>query len=167
MNMCSVRHKPIPCAPNSRAFAASSGVSAFARTLQAAVLVRPAENGLEVLVDLGRHELDRADDDDPAPAVDRDHVSLGQVVLADPDAVILGVDAQLLTAGDARLAHAAGHHRRVRGHAAVRGEDSLRGDHPVDVVGRGLPADEDQGLGLAPQRGGVGVEHDLAGRRAR
>ena len=32
MNMCSVRQSPIPSAPNSRAFAASSGVSAFART---------------------------------------------------------------------------------------------------------------------------------------
>ncbi len=32
MNMCSVRQRPIPSAPNSRAFAASSGVSAFART---------------------------------------------------------------------------------------------------------------------------------------
>ncbi len=32
MNMCSVRQRPMPSAPNSRAFAASSGVSAFART---------------------------------------------------------------------------------------------------------------------------------------
>ena len=32
MNMCSVRQRPIPCAPNSRALRASSGVSAFART---------------------------------------------------------------------------------------------------------------------------------------
>ncbi len=32
MNMCSVRHSPIPSAPNSRALAASSGVSALART---------------------------------------------------------------------------------------------------------------------------------------
>ena len=31
-NMCSVRQRPMPCAPNSRARAASSGVSAFART---------------------------------------------------------------------------------------------------------------------------------------
>ena len=31
-NMCSVRHKPIPSAPSSRAFFASSPVSAFART---------------------------------------------------------------------------------------------------------------------------------------
>ena len=131
------------------------------------MLVRPAENGLEVLVDLRRHELDRADDHDPAPAVDRDHVSFGQVVTADPDTAILGVDGQLLAAGDARLAHAAGHHRRVRGHTAVRGEDSLRSDHPVDVVGRGLPADEDHGLGLAPLSRRVGVEHDLAGRGSR
>ena len=32
MNMCSVRQRPIPCAPKSRALAASAGVSAFART---------------------------------------------------------------------------------------------------------------------------------------
>ena len=32
MNMCSVRQRPMPSAPNSRALAASSGVSAFART---------------------------------------------------------------------------------------------------------------------------------------
>ena len=34
MNMCSVRQRPMPCAPNSRALAASSGVSAFARTFR-------------------------------------------------------------------------------------------------------------------------------------
>jgi hypothetical protein len=32
MNMCSVRHSPMPSAPSSRALAASSGVSALART---------------------------------------------------------------------------------------------------------------------------------------
>jgi hypothetical protein len=31
-NMCSVRHRPMPSAPNSRAFARVAGVSAFART---------------------------------------------------------------------------------------------------------------------------------------
>ena len=34
MNMCSVRQRPMPCAPYSRAFAASAGVSAFARTFR-------------------------------------------------------------------------------------------------------------------------------------
>ncbi len=32
-NMCSVRQRPMPSAPNSRARTASSGVSAFVRTL--------------------------------------------------------------------------------------------------------------------------------------
>ena len=41
------------------------------------------------------------------------------------------------------------------------GEDPLRGDHPVDVVGRRLPADEDDGLALlASQLRRVGVEDD-------
>ena len=31
-NMCSVRQRPIPSAPSSRAFFASAGVSAFVRT---------------------------------------------------------------------------------------------------------------------------------------
>ena len=34
LNMCSVRQRPIPSAPSSRALAASSGVSALARTLR-------------------------------------------------------------------------------------------------------------------------------------
>jgi hypothetical protein len=36
MNMCSVRHRPMPVAPSSRALRASSGVSAFAPHHQAA-----------------------------------------------------------------------------------------------------------------------------------
>ena len=32
--MCSVRQSPMPCAPNSRAFAESSALSAFARTFR-------------------------------------------------------------------------------------------------------------------------------------
>ena len=40
----------MPSAPNSRAFAASSGVSAFARTPQPAGRVGPFEHGLEVVV---------------------------------------------------------------------------------------------------------------------
>ena len=34
INMCSVRHRPMPSAPNSRAFFASPGVSALARTFK-------------------------------------------------------------------------------------------------------------------------------------
>ena len=59
MNMCSVRQRPMPSAPNSRALAASSGVSAFARTRRRRTLVGPAEDRAEVLVDRGRHEPHR------------------------------------------------------------------------------------------------------------
>ena len=37
-NMCSVRHRPIPSAPNSRALAESLGVSALVRTLRVRTL---------------------------------------------------------------------------------------------------------------------------------
>ena len=47
----------------------------------------------------------------------------------------------------------------------MRGEDALRRDHPVDVVGSRLPADEDDVLAvLRPLDRRVGVEHGLAGR---
>ena len=51
--------------------------------LEPAQLVGPLEDRPEVLVDLRRHELDRADDHVAARAVDRDHVALVQLVLAD------------------------------------------------------------------------------------
>ena len=50
------------------------------------------------------------------------------------------VDRERLAAGDARLAHPARDDRRVRGHPAVRGQDPLRGDHPVDVVRASSPS---------------------------
>ena len=53
-----------------------------------------------------------------------------------------GVDVQLLGAADAGLAHAAGDHRGVRGLAAAGGEDAVGGDHALEVVGVGLPADQ-------------------------
>ena len=53
-NMCSVRHRPMPSAPNLRA--ASSGVSALVGAdLQAAVLVGPAHDPAELAADRGVH----------------------------------------------------------------------------------------------------------------
>ncbi len=51
-------------------------------------------------------------------------------------------------ADDRRLAHLAADHRGVRGHAAGGGEDALRHEHAVDVVGHGLAADQDDRLAL-------------------
>ena len=59
-NMCSVRHRPMPSAPSSRALAASAGVSALARTRSRRTSSAQPVIGLEVLVDLRRHERHRA-----------------------------------------------------------------------------------------------------------
>ena len=48
------------------------------------------------------------------------------------------IDPQRAGAGDARLAHAARDHRRVRGHAAARGQNAFGGVHAVNVLGRGF-----------------------------
>src|SRR5262249_60761255 len=58
------------------------GVRAY---LQTTMLVGPAEDHLEVLVDLRRYQLDCTDDNDAAPAVDRDRVALRELVRADPN----------------------------------------------------------------------------------
>ena len=132
---------------------------------QTAVPVGPAEDRLEVLVELRRDELDRARVDIAGAAVDRDRVALVQLVAPDPGGAVL--EGQAFAAGDARLAHPAGDDRRMRGHAAVNRQNAGGGDHAVDVVGRRLVANEDDRAGLRLLDGGVGVEDDAAARRAR
>ena len=78
------------------------------------------------------------------------------------------VDAERAGARDAGLAHAARHHRGVRGHAAPRGQNAFGGMHAVNIFRAGFDPDQDdpavhrlQPLGL------VGIEDDFAGGRAR
>ena len=96
--------------------------------LQPADLVRPAEDRLEVLVDLRRDERrPRRRSTRPVPP---------SIVITSPSRELVPADrepsrasrsiVQRLAAGDARLAHPARDDGRVRGHAAVRGEDALR-----------------------------------------
>ena len=74
-NMCSVRQRPIPSAPNSRARWASSGVSALVRTPSDARLVGPLQDRLEGGAHVGLdqrhvvrgHRAGRAVDRDPVP----------------------------------------------------------------------------------------------------
>ncbi len=130
--------------------------------LQAPHVVGPAEDRLEVLVDLRRDELDGAEHDAARAAVDRDHVTLGELVAVERRSPRRRVDRERLAAGHARLAHPARDDRRVRGHATVGGQDPLRRDHPVDVVRGRLPADEDHAVAVLPALGRrVGVEDDL------
>ena len=144
------------------------GVVGVRAHLEPAQVVGPLEDRLEILVDRRRDERNLADDHATGAAVDSDHVALAQVVPAEADGLRTGVDVQAVAAGHARFAHAARDHGRVRRHPAVCGEDALRLDQPVDVVGRRLPADEDHRLaGLAVLLGAVGVEDDLPGSGAR
>ncbi len=43
----------------------------------------------------------------------------------------------------------------------MRGEDALRRDHPVDVVGRRLPADEDHVLAARPRSAAVSASKTI------
>ena len=141
------------------------GVRAHA---QAADLVGPAEDRLEVLVDRGGTSGTLPTITRPVPPSIVSRSPSASSDVADPHRAGADVDRERLAAGDARLAHAARDDRGVRGHAAVRGEDASCVDQPVDVVGRRLPADEHDVLARpAALLGDVGVEHDRAGRGAR
>ena len=167
MNMCSVRQRPMPWAPNSRAFAASSGVSAFARTLS-----RRMSSAQPRIV--SKSSLICGGTSGTAPRMTRPVPP--SIVSRSPSPrswpferrlLRLDVHRERLAARDARLAHPARDDCRVRRHAAVGREDPLRGDHPVDVVRGRLPADEDDVVAVRAALGGrVGVEHDLPGRGA-
>ena len=123
MNMCSVRQRPMPSAPNSRAFAASSGVSAFARTRSRRSSSAQPRIVLEVLVDRGRDERHRPDDHAPCAAVDRER-SPSRSSTSPIQRARLRVDRERVAAGDAGLPHPARDDSGVRGHASVRGQDS-------------------------------------------
>ena len=167
MNMCSVRQRPMPSAPNSRARAASSGVSALARTPSRRISSAQPTTGLEVLVDLRRHQRQRAREDLAGAAVDRDHVALGERRARRPDGARVDVDAQRLgspprracpcrarrppRARSCRRAPSARPARRARRGCRRASSPSAPGSTPSPAAAAAL--------------GGVGVEHDGADRR--
>ena len=102
-------------------------------------------------------------------AVDGDDVALGhdQAVRRGHPAG-LDVHVERVRAAHAGATHAACHHRGVRGLATAAGQDAAGRHHPVQVVGVGLPADQDHGLtALGPLDRDVRVEHDPADRGTR
>ena len=82
-NMCSVRQRPMPSAPNSRARAASAGLSAFARTFS-----RRSSSAQPRIVWKSSFSCGGTSGIAPTntcagAAVDRDHVALAQLVAAE------------------------------------------------------------------------------------
>ena len=160
-----------------------AGVSALARTrrrrarsAQARTSTKAAAAGrrLGALEQVAQHLAlpgrQLAGDHLAGGAVDRQGVALVEDPAADPHLPALLVDGEVPGADDARLAQAAGDHRRVGGHAAARGEDADRGVHADDVLGRGLLAHQQHrtpAVLVGHRRGPVGVEGDAAGGGAR
>ena len=119
------------------------------------------------VVGLRRDQRRLADVDGADGSVDRDDVALVEDQLADRHRAVQLVDLDGADAADGGFAHPDRHDRRVRGLAAACGQDALRLDHSVQVVGRGLLAHQDDAVALlAAPLGLLGVEHDRADGRA-
>ena len=73
------------------------------------------------------------------------------------------IDMETLDTADARGTHATGDNGSVARLATVTGQDALGGDHTLQVVGVGLPADQNDLMALGRTRDGIiAREHDLA-----
>ena len=104
----------------------------------------------------------------PGRAVDGDGLAALEHGVARLQGLRVVIDPERARAGDAGLAHAARDHGRVRGHAAARRQDALGGVHAVDVLRRSLDPNQNDLLAVGLELGRlVGIEHDLAGGRAR
>jgi len=122
----------------------------------------------EVAAQRGRNRRQLAVHHLAAGAVETDPVALLQGHLADVQLLAGVVDVEVAHAGDAALAHAAGDHRRVAGHAAERRQNALRRVHPANVLRAGFSANQNHFLAvLSPGLGHLGGEDNLADRRAR
>ena len=151
-NMCSVRHRPMPSAPSLRALAASSPVSALARTASLPLRIASAHcrivsnsaGGLDAAM------VELADHDVAGGAVERQPVALLDDRGADGE--LLAVDLDRVGADDGRGAPTTGDDGGVADQATAGGEDALRRHHAVHVFGARLTADEDDVLALLAGR---------------
>ena len=128
-------------------------------------LVGPGQDGVQVTGELSGDQIDSAIDDDALSAVDGDDVALAQHAIAALDTHdLLGrVDVETLDTANAGGTHAAGDNGGVACLATMARQDTLGGDHTLQVVGVGLPADQNDLMALGRTRDGViAREHDLA-----
>ena len=127
---------------------------------EAPFFVGPLEDRLQVRIGLRLDEWRQTLDDPTGSAVDRERVALGDHRIAESSDARVEVDLELGAACDAGFAEAARHHCSVRRHPASGGEDASSLEKPMDVVGRGLGADEQDALARSTTSGRrVGVEH--------
>ena len=131
-------------------------------------LVGPRHQRAELAGHFRLDHLDLAEQHLAGRAIDGDDVAALQGVAGDRQGSGIVIDADRTRARDAGLAHAARHHRRMRGHAAACGEDAFRGMHAVNVFRTGLDPHQNDLAALLLERFGIlRGEHDLARRSAR
>ena len=145
-NMCSVRQRPIPSAPNSRARCGVGRRVGIRANLERAIFVGPFHHRGEIARELRLLPGDFADHHFAGRAVDRENVFVRERAAADGDLAGLFVDVQLPGPGHAAAAPAAGDDRRMARHAAGAGENAGRQMHPFDVFGVGFLADQQHAL---------------------
>ena len=135
--------------------------------LQAAHLVGPAHQGLEVAGQFGLDHRHGAVQHLALGAVNGDDLAGLEGAAARGEDALGLVDVDLAGAGDAGPAHAARHDGGVAGHAAAGGDDAARRMHAVNIFGAGFLAHQDDRFAQTRHALGlVGVEDDLAGRGA-
>ena len=128
-------------------------------------LVGPGQDGVQVAGELSGDQIDSAINDDALGSVDGDDVALVQHTVATLDTHdLLGrVDMETLDTADAGGTHATGDNGGVARLATMARQDTLGGDHALQVVGVGLPADQNDLMALGRTRDGViAREHNLA-----
>ena len=128
-------------------------------------LVGPGQDGVQVAGELSRNQINGAVDDDALSTVDGDDVALMQhaVTALDVHDLLGGVDVEAFNAADAGRTHAAGDNGGMARLATVTGQDALGGDHALQVIGVGLPTNQNDLVTLVGERDGViAREHDLA-----
>ena len=142
-NICSVRQSPMPSAPNLTRGARVGRRVGIGAHLELARRIGPFHQRAEFAGKLRLAHRHLAGEHLSGRAVDGERIALLHRDAAGGHGLRTIIDAQRAGAGDAGLAHAARHHRGMRGHAAARGENALRRVHAVNVLGRGLDAHQD------------------------
>ena len=145
MNMCSVRQRPMPSAPSSRARRASAGVSAFARTPSVRSSSDQPQHAVEARVDARRdqrHVVERDVPASPSIAIRSPACSTRSPIRTVARAQVDVEVAAPVTAGRPmpRATSAA-----CDALPPSRGQDALGGVEAGDVVGLGERAHEDHG----------------------
>ena len=128
-------------------------------------LIGPGQDSVQIAGELGRDQINGAVDDDTLGTVDGNDIALAQhaVDALDTHDLLGGVDVEALNAADTGRTHAAGDNGGMARLATVAGQDALGGDHALQVVGVGLPTNQNDLVTLGGTRDSVVArEHDLA-----